>query len=170
MPVDALRSLQALTQQLGRKPSLDELYRFVGKQVGLPVPAAPEGPVQDRDTDGPALLREVNGEIGPDPTTALLRHNELLALNPELRDMRDRLLRELLFGFELGRGEDDPFRLGSPGSAGGGQGDGGSGVQHPGGGIPLDTGEDPGLGGMVSMPGTASMTGFASRPSRVRFS
>ncbi len=172
MPVDALRSLQALTAQLGREPSLDELYRFVGRGSGAPAMPHPLGPVQDQDSPGPSLLREVRGEAEPGALTRFLRENELLAQNPELRDARDAAVREFLYGTLLG--------LGGPGGGGlysssGPRGGGTKGapvvpVNTPN--VPIGPGGGGGLGGgSMSFPSTvapSSSTGRVSLSRRTR--
>lgn len=99
MPADATRALQVLTHQLGRQPTLDELYRFMGGDPsGSPMSSNAQGPVQMADHPGPALLREVRGQDDAGPIGTLLRANELMEINPELAQAREELLRLLLFG------------------------------------------------------------------------
>lgn len=87
MPADALQALQVLTQRLGRSPSLEELYRYVGiAPSGTPQPEHPPGPVQAQD------------EMGDGRLTLALQGQELMRMNPQLRVMRDELMRRLLFG------------------------------------------------------------------------
>lgn len=87
MPADAMQALQTLAQRLGRPPSLEELYMFVGvTPSGTPQPEHPPGPVQDQD-------ERMDGRL-----TARLRMAEMLAHNPQLRVLREDLIRRLLFG------------------------------------------------------------------------
>lgn len=88
MPADALATIQHLSRQLGRQPTLEELLTYAGQPpAGMPVD--PPHPV-------PPSLRE--DEHGDGPYTAQLRALELMARNPELLQVREQLVNLLLFG------------------------------------------------------------------------
>lgn len=80
MPSDAMTALACLAGQLGRAPSLLELYRYLGVEPSGTVLPRPEAPPTDAEVTGMLRLREAEGAS-----------TEILAARREL-------LRELLFG------------------------------------------------------------------------
>lgn len=88
MPGDAFQTVQHLSRQLGRLPSMEELLTFAGQD--------PSGEnVGPNPGDVPSLRLP---EHGDGPLSALVRSRELMEANPEIGKVREQLVQLLLFG------------------------------------------------------------------------
>jgi hypothetical protein len=97
-----MQALQCLAQHLGRQPTLEELFMYLGADPsGTPQPPRPfPGIEPDEDRDG--------------RLTALLRARDAIDRNPEILRVREEMIRRLLFGDLLGTAHASPLLGPSP--------------------------------------------------------